>query len=150
LLEEDMTTPKHIVAATDFSATSDRALEFAADLARTLGAKLSVVHCFEAPYPYPVPLPPEYRQELRTKLESRCTELRSRVPEVVALLREGTPWTEIVAVVGEVGADLLVVGTHGRRGVTHLLLGSVAEKVVRLSPVAVLTVPHRLNRTKTA
>ena len=134
--------PKHIVAATDFSAPSDRAVEFAANLAETLNAKLSLVHAFEAPYPYPVPLPPEYRQELRAKLESRCAELRTRVRDVDAILREeGAPWNAIVSVATETNADLIVVGTHGRRGVTHLLLGSVAEKVVRLSPVPVVTVP---------
>jgi nucleotide-binding universal stress UspA family protein len=143
-----MTTPRHIVAATDFSAPSDRAVEFAAKLAETLNAKLSLVHAFEAPYPYPVPLPAEYRQELGAKLESRCAELRARVRDVEAILREeGAPWNAIVAIAIETGADLIVVGTHGRRGVTHLLLGSVAEKVVRLSPVPVVTVPSASEAT---
>jgi nucleotide-binding universal stress UspA family protein len=141
-----MTTPKHIVAATDLSAASDRALDLAAHLASTLGAKLSVVHAFEVPYPYPVPAPPEYRADLRAGLEKRCAELRTLVGDIQVVVREGgPPWSEIVSFVADTRADLLVVGTHGRRGVAHFLLGSVAEKIIRLSPVPVMTVPSAAN-----
>lgn len=136
-----MSRPKHILAATDFSPASDRAVAFAADLASGLEAKLSVVHCYEPPYPYPVPLPPEFVEKVREKLERRCEELRVRAGAAVALLREGSPWTEIVSAAGEVGADLIVLGTHGHRAPVRLLLGSVADKVVRLSPVPVVVVP---------
>ncbi len=58
--------------------------------------------------------------------------------DVDAILREeGAPWNAVVSIATETGADLIVVGTHGRRGVTHLLLGSVAERVVHLSPARV-------------
>lgn len=137
-----MRAPKLIVAATDFSPASDHALDFAASFASALGAKLSVVHAFEVPYPYPVPLPREHRDKLLARLEKRCAELRTLVRDVEAVVREGRPpWSEIVAFAQEAGADLIVVGTHGLGGVAHLLLGSVAERVVRLSPVPVVTVP---------
>jgi nucleotide-binding universal stress UspA family protein len=146
-----MSAPKRIVAATDLSAASDHALDFAANLASTLDAKLSIVHALEVPYPYPVPLPPGVPEDLRTRLEKRCAELRAHVRDVQVVVREGgTPWSEIVAFAEETGADLIVVGTHGRRGVTHLLLGSVAERVIRLSPVPVITVPSTADASRTA
>jgi nucleotide-binding universal stress UspA family protein len=59
---------------------------------------------------------------------------------VSVVLRHGTPWTEIATVAREAKADLVVMGTHGRRGVARMLLGSVAERVVRTAPCPVLTV----------
>lgn len=136
-----MLTANPIVVGTDFSPASERALEVAMDLASAFGAKLSLVHAFEAPYPYPVPLPPEHRRELHARLEARCAELRMRHRDVEAILREGEPWTAIVTFAVESGAGMIVVGTHGRRGLSHVFLGSVAERVVRLSPVPVMAVP---------
>jgi nucleotide-binding universal stress UspA family protein len=136
-----MSAPKHIIAATDFSKASDRAVDLAAEVAAALGAKLTLMHAFETPYPYPVALPPNHMRDLRAKLEARCIEIRARVGHVDVVVREGAPWNEIVSLASETGADMIVVGTHGRRGLPHLLLGSVAERVVRLSPVPVMTVP---------
>lgn len=138
-----MSAQKHIIVATDFSTASDAALDFAANLASTLGAKLSVVHAFETPYPYPVPWPPEYRHELLKNVEKRCDELRPMVPEVNAFVREGEAHGQILSLATETGADLIVVGTHGRHGLPRLLLGSVADKVIRSSPIPVITVPPR-------
>ncbi len=138
-----MNAPKHIVVATDFSPASDAALDFAADLANSLGAKLSVVHAFETPYPYPVPWPPEYRQELLRNVEKRCAALRPVVSEVRAFVREGQPHQEILSLAAETGADWIVLGTHGRHGLPRLLLGSVADKVIRNSPIPVITVPGK-------
>ena len=59
-------------------------------------------------------------------------------------VRLGAPWEEILSVATERGADLVVVGTHGRRGFAHALMGSVAERVVRLSTIPVLTVRSRI------
>jgi nucleotide-binding universal stress UspA family protein len=66
--------------------------------------------------------------------------VQQKLPQAKAILRSGVPWREILSAVEDVAADLVVMGTHGRRGVSHALLGSVAEKIVRLSPVPVLTV----------
>jgi nucleotide-binding universal stress UspA family protein len=69
--------------------------------------------------------------------------LRARHPGVEGLVRVGVPWEQILAAAAEVSAELVVVGTHGRRGLAHVVLGSVAERVVQLSPVPVLTVRAR-------
>lgn len=66
--------------------------------------------------------------------------MRDRFPEAKSVLRRGRPWEEILAAAADVEADLIVIGTHGRRGLSRALLGSVAEKVVRVSPVPVMTV----------
>jgi nucleotide-binding universal stress UspA family protein len=136
-----MSTPSHILAATDFSAASEEAVGYAAQLARALGARLTLVHVFDEPYVYQVPLPPEYTGDLRARLEARCAELRASGSDVRAVVRKGVAWSEVVSAASAEGADLIVVGTHGRRGLPRWLMGSVAEKVVRLAPVPVVAVP---------
>ena len=74
-------------------------------------------------------------EELRRFAEARFTGV-----ELKLQVREGDPSREIIRAAADLGADLIVLGTHGRTGVAHLLIGSVAEKVVRKSPVPVLTV----------
>lgn len=141
---------KHVLVATDFSEASSFALELATSMARQSGAALTVVHACEVPI-YPEAIPPA---DLLTpitaaagrRLDGVVDGLRDRVPGAVPLLRVGAPWEEILAAAAEVGADLVVVGTHGRRGIAHAVLGSVAERVVRLSPVPVLTVRGRQAR----
>jgi len=66
--------------------------------------------------------------------------VRAEGPRTDAVFRQGTPFDVILDVAKSEGCDLIVIGTHGRRGVARVLLGSVAERVVRLSPVPVLTV----------
>ena len=73
-------------------------------------------------------------------LEEALASLRAHFSSADASLRTGVPADEILAVAAEVRADLIVMGTHGRRGFSHLLMGSVAERVVRTSPIPVLTV----------
>jgi nucleotide-binding universal stress UspA family protein len=65
---------------------------------------------------------------------------RARLPGARRVVRVGSPWEQILEAAREIGADLVVVGTHGRRGVSHVIMGSVAERVVRLSHLPVLTV----------
>ena len=133
-----MSTPKHILVGTDLSEGADAALEYATTLASALGARLTVVLALESAYPYPVPWDPPIK--LRLELEQRCAALRSRGADVRAVLREGPPWRELLSTAEETGAELIVVGTHGRQGLPRFILGSVAERVVRLSPVPVMTV----------
>jgi nucleotide-binding universal stress UspA family protein len=75
-----------------------------------------------------------------TALEGLAQRAHRPGVEVATALRHGTPWSEINALAKEMNADLVVMGTHGRRGVARALLGSVAEKVVRTAPCPVLTV----------
>jgi nucleotide-binding universal stress UspA family protein len=139
---------RHLLVATDLSDASRRAMDLAIDLSRALGADLTVVHTCEVPvYTYtpemamaPVDLLSPVVDAARVKMGQEMRQVRATCPGAKSLLEVGAPAEKILATAAASGADLIVVGTHGRRGVAHALLGSVAEKVVRLSPVPVLTV----------
>ncbi|WP_242343415.1 universal stress protein [Anaeromyxobacter terrae] len=143
-----MATFKHVLAATDFSEASGRALEMACTIARDSGARLTVAHVAEVPtyteFAAPVDLVTPITDLAETKLEELLKSVRDVCPGVKGAVRVGAPWEQILAAAAEVGADLVVVGTHGRRGFAHAFMGSVAERVVRLSPIPVLTVRSRI------
>jgi universal stress protein A len=140
-----------ILVPTDFSETADAALEYAKVLAGQLGASLHLLHVFSDPYAAAAhapdvyaTLPPTYRERA---LEDARQCLRKRLPpdeeERVAgtcAIVLGLTAKEIVAFAAQNAMDLIVMGTHGRRGVAHLLLGSAAEHVVRTATCPVLTV----------
>ena len=141
---------KHILVPTDFGEPSQRALEIALELAGTLGADLTIVHTCEIPaYAYPglamapIDLLSPMEEVARKRLNELVSSLGQRCRSCRGVLRVGIPWEEILEVVKETQADLVIMGTHARHGVTHALLGSVAEKIVRMSPVPVLTVRAR-------
>jgi nucleotide-binding universal stress UspA family protein len=145
----------HILVASDFSDSAQRALDLALEMARKFEAHLTLVHCWEAPsYSYggglyvPVDLITPIEEGANRALEAALAELRKRFPTAKGMLRSGSAWEEIIAAASEVHADLIVLGTHGRRGLNRMLLGSVAEKVVRMAEVPVLTARglHALNR----
>ena len=138
-----------IIVPIDFSPSAEDAKNWAIDLARRYSASLIVAHVVE-PIPWPVSpdglmLTPtdaaaSPRRELDAALAEACAAIqRLGVPAQPALL-DGKPASEIAAFARRADADLIVMGTHGRRGVSHALLGSVAEKVVRTAPCPVLTV----------
>src|SRR6187402_1452702 len=138
---------ERILVATDFSDSSRQALEYAICIAEKFGSELILVHSWEPPnYSYaaglylPVDMIAPIERAAIAHLEEATTELKQRFPAAKSLLRAGAPWEELLAAASEVKADLIVMGTHGRRGLERALLGSVAEKVVRLSPIPVLTV----------
>lgn len=138
---------KHILVPTDFGEPSGRAVKLALELAQSFKAMLTLMHAYEVPlYTYPqvepivVDLFTPIEQAAREQLERELASVQTKVPTAKAILRSGVPWREILSFIDEIHPDLVVMGTHGRRGVTHALLGSVAEKVVRMSPVPVLTV----------
>jgi nucleotide-binding universal stress UspA family protein len=131
-----------ILHPTDFSEHSEHALQFASGLARDYGAQLMLVHVI-------VPPPVIYGEGLLTTDVFVNREVQERlhqwqIPDervrVVRQCVEGDPATEIVRVARERAADLIVMGTHGRTGLSRLLMGSVAEQVVRQAPCPVLTV----------
>jgi len=143
-----------ILVPTDFGETSEHALEAALDLAKALQAKLHVLHVYQVPvYGFPdgafVPGP-----EVATRISEAAQKgldsvLERYAPQGVPMaktLRTGAPAEEIVALAKELPADLIVMGTHGRGMIAHALLGSVTERVVRTSPVPVLTIRHRAHR----
>jgi nucleotide-binding universal stress UspA family protein len=138
---------KHILVPTDFGESSEKALDVAVDLAKRYGAELTLLHTYEVPvYAYPgmVYTAADLLTPMQDRAQAECDRvlkiLRERVPSATAILRFGMPSQEIQEAIKETHADLVVMGTHGRRGVNHALIGSVAEKTVRLSPVPVLTV----------
>jgi nucleotide-binding universal stress UspA family protein len=141
-----------VLVPTDFSEPSAKAVLYGQALARSFGASLHVLHAVEEPlaqgwdaYGFPALLP-ERRAQVLADAQRRLEEVvpppeRDRQPtELVTCL--GDPRQEIVRFAKERGIDLIVMGTHGRGGVAHLLLGSVAERVVRTAPCPVLTVRH--------
>ncbi|MFW6050154.1 MAG: universal stress protein [Myxococcota bacterium] len=143
-----MTQPKRILVGVDFSDTSTHALAYAADLAEKLGASLDVVHAYQLPV-YALPdgavmagadFTARLTDDLQRELDRTVEPYGKRGLAVERHLVRGTPHEEIVRRAREDGAEMIVVGTHGRSGLEHLLLGSVAERVVRTAPIPVLTV----------
>jgi nucleotide-binding universal stress UspA family protein len=139
---------RRILCPVDFSPSSERALDFAVDLAKALGAELDLLHVYQLPV-YALPdgammAGPEFTTRVTTESQRALTELcESRASGVTTKthLIEGIPYREIVRMGEDLGVGLIVVGTHGRTGLRHLLLGSVAERVVRSAKVPVITVP---------
>jgi len=139
-----------ILMPTDFSEDAERALAWARTLAQAFRAEIVVLHVLELPVAWtplgglgsiPTPLSTESAEQLTGEAQTILETVAQDAPEVTRrLLRKGHPREVILAVAREVGADAVVMGTHGRRGVSHLLIGSVAEHVVRHSPVPVCTV----------
>jgi len=145
-----MTDITRILVPTDFSAASDAALTYARSLARRFGASINLVHVFEDPFTSgafvgdgTVTMPLDLRQSLeRMALEQlavRHAEHLGSLPLSSTDLLIGPIAKRIVEHAEKTHADLIVMGTHGRSGVSHLLLGSVAEKVVRTAKCPVLT-----------
>ena len=138
---------RHILVATDFAAASDRALEVAVQLARDQRSRLTILHVCEIPgYAYagiefsPVDLLAPIAEVAEKRLDNLVAATRQRFPEVAGAFKLGSPHEQVLSVAAALGCDLVVLGTHGRRGLAHAAVGSVAEKVVRLCPVPVLTV----------
>ena len=140
---------KKILVPTDFGPASDAAVERAVELASAFDSELTILHVYEAPvFAYPGGAPyiatqnisADLERSARAAVDTLVQQLETCVSRVAGIVRQGSAWRHIEEVAREIGADLVVVGTHGRRGVPRALLGSVAEKVVRTSPVPVLTV----------
>lgn len=144
---------KNILVATDFGEASDAALAYGRALARMFGATLHLVHVTENVYTkafggetYTSVFP-----ELQKDLDDAAREQLDRLlidndpdapPCKRVVLTSNTPAYAIVGYAKDANVDLLIMGTHGRTAVAHLLMGSVAEKVVRTAPCPVLTVRH--------
>jgi nucleotide-binding universal stress UspA family protein len=139
---------QRILVPTDFSPGADAALGDAIELARTYGATVVVMHCYGLPmYGYPGPealVTADYvtalEQTARETLDAAVAKHKGAGVPIAAALYSGSPWEQILRAIREHEIGLVVISTNGRRGIAHALLGSVAEKVVRLSPVPVLTV----------
>jgi nucleotide-binding universal stress UspA family protein len=142
-----MNTFKHILVPTDFSASSSRAVEVAIGMAKRFDAELTLLHVWELPaYPYmeamtgPADVTASMEKAATEALQTQLLKVQAELPRAKSVLKLGLPWQQIADTIKDAKADLVIMGTHGRRGFEHLLLGSVAEKLVRLSTVPVLTV----------
>jgi len=139
---------ERILVPTDFSEGSRRAAEFACFLAKVLGARLTLLHVFHMPtaeygdavYATVVDRIPSLLRSCEAALQAEAALMKAGGFETATLLREGNPAHEIVDAARSQKMDLVVIATHTHRGLARGLLGSVAEKVVRLSPVPVLTI----------
>jgi nucleotide-binding universal stress UspA family protein len=137
-----------ILVAIDFSPHSDRALEYAIGLAKRLGAKLDLIHAYHVALPIGPPnqvaVPPQFWSDVRNAAERRLQEELQKVKaaglEAEAHLTPMPPTPAIVDTAEEIGADLIVMGTRGHTGLKHVLLGSVAERTLRMAHCAVLTI----------
>jgi nucleotide-binding universal stress UspA family protein len=138
---------KHLLIPTDFSPSSARALRLGIELAKRFEAKVTLLHSFQIPVmAYAAmefltgSLAANIETAARAELDAALAEVRKKLPNADAVLREGDAWRQILATVDEIHADLVIMGTHGRHGLSYALLGSVAEKIVRLAHVPVMTV----------
>ena len=146
-----MITIKKILVATDFSETSASALNYGREFARTFGATLHVVHVVENALMWAGPDAAGVNfVQLQAELAAAAQETMDRIVtsedrvqlKAVTAVRTGSPAFEIVAYAKAAGIDLILMGTHGRGMMGHLLMGNVAEKVVRTAACPVLTVHH--------
>jgi nucleotide-binding universal stress UspA family protein len=139
---------QHVLVPIDFSATADRALAYAIALAQQLHARLTLLHVLDL-----TPVTMEemtagvvatYLDDLETDAQHLLQASLERVQRAglqgERLPVQGTPTQTIVDTAGEQGVDLIIMGTHGRTGLAHVFLGSVAEHVVRQGPCPVLVV----------
>jgi nucleotide-binding universal stress UspA family protein len=142
---------RRIVVATDFSATADRALDLAIDMAKALAAQIAIVHVTASTVVLPpplelVPVPtvfPDLSRRVHEGLEARAARVREAGVGCETAALEGNDHVEIVRYAKDTGAYLVVMGTHGRSGLAHAVLGSVAERVLHRAPCPVLVVPDR-------
>lgn len=143
---------KSILVATDFGEASAAALAYGRELARCFGATLHVLHVADDVYvrlggdAYMAVLP-ELQKDLEVAAQKQLDDLLvdndpNPLPVKKAVLTSSATASAIVQYARDLGIDLIVVGTHGRGAVAHLLMGSVAERVVRSAPCPVLTVRH--------
>jgi nucleotide-binding universal stress UspA family protein len=143
--------PTRILVGVDFSPESDAAVAHAVAIARASGAEIVLVHACTVPEPPPAiadyvePTLGEFRRRLeddvaadRAKLDALCARAAAQGVVVRQRVADGFPDTTITGLARELGADLTVVGTHGRTALKWLLLGSVAQRVVRLADADVL------------
>lgn len=142
-----MSEVKRIVCPVDFSESSDHVLEYAVEVAKRFGAAIDLVHVYQFPL-YAMadgvlPASPDVlaQTELSKLLDERSKRFGDRGVQVKTHLKLGMAYVEIVQLAKEIGAQLIIMPTHGRSGLQRFILGSVAERVLRTSPVPVLVVP---------
>ena len=144
---------KHILVPLDFSADAEQALDCAVGLAQQFQSRLTLLHVIYIPVSTEVNLS-AYFTEMEAGAEQGMDTYQKRVEEaglaVDTVIIRSTPFREIVETAKAKQVDLIIMGTHGRTGLQHLLLGSVAERVVRLAPCPVMVTRETQNGTASA
>jgi len=144
---------KNVLFATDFSATSDSALPYATALCRRFGGTLHIAHVLSDASLLMMTGGVDY-VSMSTIYEDAHTEAKEKLDQLAACLegiphrnyvRHGQVWKNLAGIIDENDIDLIVVGTHGRTGLGKLLLGSVAEDILRHAPCPVLTVGPKVS-----
>ena len=143
-----MNVIRHILVALDFNPISEHALGYAVDLAEKIGARVTVLHVYslavlmalDGEYLPTADSAAHKAADAQKQLDAALATLAGRKVEIQGVLRVGEAAEEVCAQAKELGADLVVVGTHGRGVIGRALLGSVATSVLHASPVPVLTV----------
>ncbi len=143
-----MQLPKRILVAVDFSETSGRALDYAVELAALLKAEVTVLHAYELPiigFPdgslvVSAEVAAKLSNAAQAGLDRMVAEREGRGATLHKVLREDSPWRAVISTADTIDAELIVIGTHGRRGLARALLGSVAENVIRMASRPVLTI----------
>ena len=146
-----MTLPTNILVPTDFSETAEKALDYAVVLAAKLDARIHLLHVIGIPALGVPELGVAMTSSMigtlvadaQVALDQLVARRRDKVPFGPTLQRTGDARDMILQAAKEVGADLIVIGTHGRRGLSRMLLGSVTDAIVRMAPCPVLTVGVR-------
>lgn len=140
---------RKILVPTDLSNSANEALERAVEIAKMVGAEIHLLHVYQIPIGVgvnePIPMPEQYFAQLRKQAGEELRTLEQKVRAVVPAgvqthLKFDYPGRTILEFAKSLPADLIVMGTRGLTGMKHVLLGSIAERVVRLAPCDVLTV----------
>ena len=142
---------RRILCPVDLSEASKPAFEYAVALAAQLGAELELLHVYQLPayalpeggLEIPAGLEVELENRLQQQLDAFVKHSTDTSVKITTVLGKGIPYVEITHAAKQRQADLIVIGTHGRTGLAHLLIGSVAERVVRTSEVPVLSIRTR-------
>ncbi|HLX37160.1 MAG TPA: universal stress protein [Candidatus Binataceae bacterium] len=145
-----------IIAATDFSEDSNLAIGYAEELAKRFGAEIMLLHVDQALPPVMISpeigpvmdvgamtrIGEEQRMMAQKELDKIVNRIRESGLKARPMLKVGSPFLEIIHTAKAENADLIVLGTHGRTGLAHVLMGSVAERVVQKAHCPVLTIRH--------
>jgi len=145
-----MTRFETILVPVDFSDHSKEALDTAIQMAVLFGSTVHLLHCYHIQTagisPYGIVLPEGYYADIRDAAAKRLSDWHELVSnegiQTESILSADSPSVAINLTAEEIGADLIVMGTRGLAGLKHAMLGSVAERIVRLAPCPVLTVKH--------
>jgi nucleotide-binding universal stress UspA family protein len=143
-----MLSMRQVLVPVDFTDTSERALEYAVEFARKFESSLTVMHAYQIPvYGFPdgayitaADLAAQISTAAQGRLDALVDSTKLSGVPTAGILRDGVAWEEINDVAQEIKADLIIIGTHGRRGLARALLGSVAENVIRTAKIPVLVI----------